>query len=49
MHEGDPVAIDQACIDLVAASDDPGKDVYKRQGTYCLYSGGDEKFGLANV
>lgn len=37
----DPVAIDQACIDLVYASDDPGRDhfierVETRNGTHTI-------------
>jgi len=37
----DPVAIDQACLDLVYASDDPGKDhmierIESRQGVHII-------------
>ena len=37
----DPVAIDQACIDLVKSSDDPGKDhllqrINSKQGTHTI-------------
>ena len=50
MHEGDPVAIDQACIDLVAASDDPGKEhfmkrVNSRNGIHTIEAAADLGFG----
>ena len=37
----DPVAIDKACVDLVANSNDPGKDhlmerINSRQGTHTI-------------
>ena len=47
----DPVAIDQACIDLVNKSTDPGKDhflerVNSRHGTHTIDSA--EKIGLGS-
>ena len=46
----DPVAIDQACIDLVAASDDPGKEhfmerVNSRNGIHTIEAAADLGFG----
>ncbi len=46
----DPVAIDQACIDLVKASDDPGKEhflerVNSRHGTHTIDSAAELGFG----
>ena len=46
----DPVAIDQACIDLVNASDDPGKEhflerVNSRHGTHTIDAADELGFG----
>ena len=46
----DPVAIDQACIDLIYASDDPGKDhfierVESRHGIHTIEAAADLGFG----
>jgi len=46
----DPVAIDQACIDLVKASDDPGKEhflerVNSRHGTHTIDAAAELGFG----
>ena len=46
----DPVAIDQACIDLVLASDDPGKEhfmerVNSRNGIHTIEAAADLGFG----
>ena len=46
----DPVAIDQACIDLVVASDDPGKEhfmerVNSRNGIHTIEAAADLGFG----
>ena len=46
----DPVAIDQACIDLVKSSDDPGKEhflerVNSRNGTHTIDSAAELGFG----
>ena len=46
----DPVAIDQACIDLVMASDDPGKEhfmerVNSRNGIHTIEAAADLGFG----
>ena len=46
----DPVAIDQACLDLVAASDDPGKErfmerVASRNGVHTIEAAADLGFG----
>jgi uncharacterized Fe-S center protein len=48
----DPVAIDQACIDLVVNSDDPGKDhfmerVNSRNGTHTIDAA--YKLGVGNI
>ena len=47
----DPVAIDQACIDLVQASDDPGKEhfmerVNSRNGIHTIEAAADLGFGV---
>lgn len=46
----DPIAIDQACIDLVYSSDDPGKDhfierVETRNGIYTIACAAEHGFG----
>ena len=46
----DPVAIDQACIDLVTNSDDPGKDqllerINSRHGIHTIEAAYDLKIG----
>lgn len=46
----DPIAIDQACIDLVYASDDPGKAhllerIESRHGVHTIEAAGDHGFG----
>ena len=46
----DPIAIDQACIDLVKNSDDPGRDhllerINSRQGTHTIDAAYDLEFG----
>ena len=46
----DPVAIDQACIDLIKASDDPGKEhflerVNSRNGTYTIDAAAELGYG----
>lgn len=46
----DPVAIDQACIDLVMASDDPGKEhfmhrVTSRNGIHTIEAAAELGFG----
>ena len=46
----DPIAIDQACIDLVLQSDDPGKDhfmkrVNSRNGIHTIEAAADLGFG----
>ena len=46
----DPVAIDQACIDLVLASDDPGKAYFmervnSRNGIHTIEAAADLGFG----
>jgi len=48
----DPVALDQACIDLVNKSDDPGKEhflerVNSRHGTYTIECA--EKLGVGST
>ena len=57
LHEGhwnpaslDPVAIDQACIDLVVNSDDPGREhfmerVNSRNGIHTIEAAADLGFG----
>ena len=47
----DPIAIDQACIDLVKSSDDPGKEhflerVNSRNGTHTIDSAAELGFGM---
>lgn len=49
----DPVAIDQACIDLVKTSNDPGKDhfmdrVNSRNGLFTIQAAEDLKVGTTN-
>ena len=49
----DPIAIDQACIDLVLQSDDPGKDhfmerVNSRNGIHTIEAAADLGFGSRN-
>ena len=46
----DPVAIDQACLDLVYASDDPGRDhlierIESRHGVHTIEAAADLGFG----
>ena len=46
----DPIAVDQACLDLVYASDDPGKDhflerVHSRHGEHTLEAAAELGFG----
>ncbi len=46
----DPIAIDQACIDLVKSSDDPGRDhllerINSRKGTHTIDAAYDLEFG----
>ncbi len=49
----DPVAIDQACIDLVMASDDPGKNhfmerVNSRNGIHTIEAAASLGYGSRN-
>ena len=46
----DPIAIDQACLDLVYASDDPGRDhlierIESRNGVHTIEAAADLGFG----
>ena len=43
----DPVAIDQACLDLVYTSDDPGRDhlIESRNGVHTIEAAADLGFG----
>ena len=46
----DPVAIDQACLDLVYASDDPGRDhlierIESRNGTLTIEAAAEQGYG----
>lgn len=46
----DPIAIDQACLDLVYASDDPGRDhlierIESRNGIHTIEAAADLGFG----
>ena len=46
----DPVAIDQACLDLVYASDDPGRDhlierIESKNGVHTIEAAADLGFG----
>ena len=46
----DPVAIDQACLDLIYASDDPGRDhfierVESRHGVHTIEAAAELGFG----
>lgn len=55
MYEGyryrsgvDPVAVDQACIDMVYASDDPGKEhlierIESRKGVHTIEAAGSSR------
>ena len=50
MSSLDPVAIDQACIDLIYASDDPGRDhfierVESRHGMHTIEAAAELGFG----
>lgn len=46
----DPIAIDQACLDLVYASDDPGRDhlierIESKNGVHTIEAAADLGFG----
>lgn len=50
----DPIAIDQACLDLVYASDDPGRDhllerIESRHGVHTIEAAAALGFGTAST